>query len=119
MSQNPLNLVVWFLLEIAALVAMGYWGWRQGHGFMRYVLALGVPTLAAALLGIFRVPDDPGPAPVAVPGGARLVLEVAYFAFAVCSLYVSSARAAAWTLGIVIVVRYAVSYDRIILLLKT
>ncbi len=29
MAFNPLNLALRFLLEVAALVAMGYWGWNK------------------------------------------------------------------------------------------
>ena len=113
MSQNPINLAVRFFLEIAALVSMGYWGWRQGEGILRYALLLGVPLVAATLWGIFRVPGDPGDAPVPVPGVVRLLLEAVFFAFSTWALYASDARTAAWVFGIVVIVHYALSYDRI------
>jgi hypothetical protein len=72
MSQNALNLAVRFLLELAALYAFGRWGWNQRADFMRYVLMIGLPLIAATLWGVFRVPGDAsanGNAPVAVRAG--------------------------------------------------
>ena len=121
MSQNPLNLAVRFLLEIAALIAIGYWGWTAGQGALRYVLAIGAPLLAAALWGVFAVPGDrsrSGGAPVPVPGWIRLLLELGMFGFAVWGLYSTGTTTAAWILGSVVLVHYGLSYDRILWLLK-
>jgi hypothetical protein len=118
MSQHPVNLAVRFFLEIAALVAMGYWGWRHADGLVRYGLTVGVPLVAATLWAVFRVPGDPGPAPVAVPGAARLALEAAFFGFAVWALYSSDVKKGALTLAIVVILHYAISTDRIGALLR-
>ncbi|MCI0714312.1 MAG: YrdB family protein, partial [Chloroflexi bacterium] len=75
MSKNPLNLALRFFLELAALYAMGYWAWTQNEGLLRIVLTIGLPLVAAAMWGVFRVPGDPKDAPVAIPGWLRLVLE--------------------------------------------
>jgi hypothetical protein len=58
MSTHPLNLVLRFVLELAALAGMGIWGWQQGNGAMAYVLAIGVPVLAAGIWGTFAVRGD-------------------------------------------------------------
>jgi hypothetical protein len=113
LSANPINLALRFLLELAALLAMGAWGWRQGEGVVRFILAFGVPLLAAAVWGVFRVPNDPGKAPVVVPGVLRLALELAYFAFAVWALFDIGAQAWGWALGVIVVLHYLVSYDRV------
>lgn len=121
MSQNPLNLAIRFILEIVALVAIGYWGWTRGSGAVRYLLTIGLPLLAAVMWGVFAVPGDrsrSGSAPVPVPGWLRLSLELGLFGFAVWGLYDAGAATAAWLLGAVVVVHYAVSYDRILWLLK-
>jgi hypothetical protein len=121
MSQNPLNLAVRFLLEIAALVAIGYWGWTWGQGALRYGLAIGGPLLAAVMWGVFAVPGDrsrSGSAPVPVPGWVRLLLELALFAFAVWALYDTGATTAAGILGAIVLVHYGSSYDRVLWLLK-
>jgi protein involved in polysaccharide export with SLBB domain len=58
MGQNPLNLALRFVLEIVALIAVGYWGWTAATGVLGYVLAIGLPLLAAVFWGTFRVPGD-------------------------------------------------------------
>ncbi len=116
MGSHPVNLAVRFLLELAAYVAMGYWGWTRREGPLRYVLAIGIPVLAAILWATFAVPDDPsrsGKAPVPVPGILRLVLELAFFAFATWALYDTGNTVLSLILAVVVVVHYAVSYDRI------
>lgn len=113
MSHNPINLALRFVLELVALFAIGYWGWTQHTGILQPLLGIGLPLLAAAAWGTFRVPDDPGKAPVAVPGWVRLLLEVVYFGGAVIGLAAASQPTAALILGIVTAVHYALSYDRI------
>lgn len=118
MSQNPLNLILRFILEIAALIAQGYWGWTQHEGIARLLLGIGIPLIFAALWGIFRVPGDPKDAPVAVPGVVRLLLEAAFFGAAVGLLIAANQQSAATLLGILTLVHYVFSYDRIVWLLK-
>jgi len=118
LSAHPVNLALRFLLELTALLAMGVWGWRQGEGGLRYVLAVGIPLAAAAVWGTFRIPNDPGKAPVAVPGILRLALELAYFAFATWALFDIGAELPGWIFGIVTAIHYLVSYDRVGRLLR-
>ena len=114
MSNNPINLALRFILELAGLAAMGYWGWTTHDGVGRYVWGFGLPVLAAAVWGVFRVPGDPGDAPVAVSGVVRLLLEAAYFGGAVGLLYAAGRESAALILGVVVVLHYLASYDRVI-----
>ena len=118
MGQHPINLAVRFMLEILALVAMGAWGWSRGDGLLRFVWALLIPLLAAALWGVFRGHGDPGDAPIAVPGVVRLLLELAFFGFATWALYRSVSIQAAWIFGIITLVHYSVSYDRVLWLIE-
>lgn len=121
MISSPMNLALRFLLEIAALAAIAYWGWHQASGALRYLLAVGMSFLAALVWGTFRVPGDAsasGKAPVAIPGLVRLVVELALFGFAVWGLLSEGANTAGWTLGGVVLLHYLVSYDRILWLLK-
>ena len=118
MSQNPINLVVRFVLELAALVAVGAWGWSQHDGLARVLLGIGLPVLMATAWGVFRVNGDPKAAPVPVAGWVRLLLEAAYFGAAVLALYAGGRTDLAVVFGLIVVVHYAVSYDRIAWLLR-
>jgi len=121
MSQNPINLAVRFILELAALAALAYWGWTQHTGVLRYLLTIGLPVLGAVLWGVFAVPGDrsrSGDAPVPVPGILRLLLELLLFGFAAWCLYDAGLVLLANIFGIVVLVHYIISYDRIIWLLR-
>jgi hypothetical protein len=121
MSQNPANLAVRFLLELAALFALSYWGWMRHAGALRYVLVIGLPLLAGFIWGAFRVPGDAsasGRAPVPVPGWLRLAFELALFGFAAWAFFDAGAAGAGWVFGAVAFVHYLLSYDRIGWLLK-
>ena len=117
MGSHPVNLAVRFLLELTALLATGIWGWRQGEGWIRFVLALGIPVILAAIWGTFAVPDDPsrsGSAPIVVPGIIRLAIELAIFAFATSALHDLSATRLSLIFGIIVTIHYIISYDRIV-----
>ncbi len=107
------NEVLRFLLELAALAAMALWGWTTNDGVMRWIAAIGVPLVAAAGWGVFRVPGDPGPAPVAVPGVVRLALEIVFFATAAVLLYVAGQPLPAVAFSALVLLHYAVGYRRI------
>jgi len=113
MSNNPINLAVRFLLELAALAALGSWGFHASQGPLRYVLAVMTPVAAAAIWGVFRIPGDPGPAPVATPGPVRLAIEIAYFTLASLGLAAAGYSRLAWILGGLVLLHYIVSFDRV------
>lgn len=120
MGSNPINLGIRFLLEVVALVATGMWGWRQSDGWLRFVLAIGIPIILAAVWGTFAVPDDPsrsGAAPVATPGIVRLIIELGIFAFATWAFYDMGMNKASLIFGVVVILHYLFSYDRVIWLL--
>lgn len=121
MSSNPLNLALRFILEIAALFALGYWGWTQHDGLWRFVWSIGLVILAAVVWGTFAVPNDPsrsGKAPVQVPGIVRLVIELLLFAAGVWAFTAAGQPVWGTVLGVFTILHYAISYDRIIWLLK-
>jgi len=112
MNTNPINLAVRFLLEISMLIILGCWGWHISAGWMQYAAALILPVIAATLWGVFRIQNDPKPAPVEVPGIVRLLLEWVLFGSAIFALF----SLVYFTLGIIMTVivklHYIVSYDR-------
>lgn len=119
--MNALNLGLRFLLELAALGAMGVWGWSAATGVLRYGLAIGLPLLAAVAWGTFAVPDDPsrgGTPVVVVPGAVRLVLELAFFGAAAWALRDLGRPQLGLGFAIVVALHYAVAYPRIAWLLQ-
>jgi hypothetical protein len=121
MGTNPINLGIRFILELVALYAFGRWGWEQSTGWVRFVLALGLPLLAMSLWGTFAVPDDPsrsGRAPIPVPGAIRLFLELIFFALATWVFFDLGISRWGTIVGVVVLIHYVISYDRIGWLLK-
>jgi hypothetical protein len=115
-GSHPINLAVRFVLEVAGLCALAYWGWTQSDGMLRFVFALGIPAVAATLWGTFAVPNDPsrsGKSPVPVPGIVRLFLELAFFGIGVWALHDAGLESPSLIFAAVTVVHYVVSYDRI------
>ena len=118
MSQNPLNLALRFLLELAILGALGYWGWTQHSGAWRILLGIGAPLIAAILWATFRVPGDGGAPIVTTPGPIRLMLEAILFICATLALVSAQQHRLATVFAIVSALHYAASYDRIVAFLR-
>jgi len=118
MSKHPLNLALHFVLEVAALVAMGYWGWTTHSGGLRWALVIGLPVVWSILWGTFRIDGEPGKAPIAVRGWVRLLLEGAFFGSACALLYLANRPILALVLTLAVIIDYSASYDRIVRLLR-
>jgi hypothetical protein len=118
MSNHPLNLALRFALELAMLFAFAYWGWTQHEGVWRILWGAGMPLVASAIWGVFRTRGDHGKGLLDVPGPVRLLTEWALFALAV-ALYGTAGRyAAASIMGLLVILHYMASYDRVAWLLK-
>lgn len=118
---HPVNLAVRFVLELAALVALAIGGYAAGTGAMAWILAIGLPGVAALAWGVFNVPGDrsrSGAAPVPVPGIVRLLVELDIFGAAVILGWFAS-PALAIGLLVAVVIHYALSRDRVKWLLET
>jgi hypothetical protein len=112
-----------FLLELGLLAGLGYWGWHLGNGGAAgAALAVVFPLVAAVLWAVFRVPNDPSANPraiVPVHGWLRLAMEVALIGLAAYGVWTSGSRAAAETLLTAAVIQYAVTWERIVWLLRS
>ena len=94
------NLTVAFLLELCALVALGYWGVRTGSGLpTKMLFGIGAPLLAAVLWGLFASPR----APIAEPL-ARIGVQMAFFGSAGAALYDTGHRALAVTFILLVII---------------
>ena len=121
MGSHPINLAIRFLLELIALLAIGFWGWNQSEGWLQYILAFGLPIILASIWGTFAVPNDPsrsGKAPVPIPGILRLAIELIFFSIATWTLYELGYSNLALLFGAIALIHYFISYDRIIWLIK-
>jgi hypothetical protein len=101
------NLALRFLLELCALGALGYWGFKTGGGAIaKITLGVGAPLVAAVVWGTFLSPR----APVALPGLLVLVLQALVFASAAAGLVATGHRTLALVFGVVVVVNAVLLY---------
>jgi hypothetical protein len=115
------NLVLRFLLELAALAGLAFAGWRLFDGPVAILMAVLLPLLAATAWGVFTVPDDPsrsGKSPVAVPGAVRLAVELIVLFGGAVAFAVAGAPAVAAVLGALIVLHLVFSGRRLRWLLR-
>ena len=77
------NLALRFLLELAVLAALAFWGFQlHGPAVVRVLAGLGAPLTAAVVWGAFASPR----AAVALPPGATLAVQAAVLAAGVVAL---------------------------------
>ena len=77
------NLVLRFLLELCALVALAYWGFQIGRGLtVKIGLGIGAPLLAAVVWGTLIAPN----AAVHLPGLIPFVLGLVILGLAAVAL---------------------------------
>jgi hypothetical protein len=114
MTLQTAGLGLHFLLELCALAALAYWGWQAPPNLLlKLTLSVGTPFVAAIVWGTFRVPNDPGRAPVAIAGWLRLVLEFAVFGSAIASLAVAGHTLLATLFGLAVLVDYLIMHARV------
>jgi len=119
--MSSANLALRFVLELAALGALGWWGWAQTDSWWRIVSAITVVLFAAILWGTFAVPHDPsrgGSGLVHVPGVARLMLELLIFGVAAYALRSIGQSTLALAFTVLVLIHYAWSYERVAWLIK-
>lgn len=92
------NAALRFLLEVAALVILGYWGYRSADGpLLKVVLGLGLPLLVAVVWGMLGSPA----APYRLGEGPRLLLEVVILGGATLAIYDMDRVATALAFGVI------------------
>src|SRR4051794_11095392 len=95
------NLTLRFLLELAALVALGYWGFTVGDGPLgKALLTLGAPLAAIVLWSLFGAPRAWRP----LTGPWHLLLDAVVFGSAVPALMAAGQPVLALVFGVLLVV---------------
>jgi Protein of unknown function (DUF2568) len=101
------NLALRFLLELCALGALGYWGFKTGNGAIAKIgLGIGAPLVAAVVWGTFVSPQ----APVQLPWLVVLVLQVLVFGSAAAALVATGHRTLALVFGVIVVINTILLY---------
>jgi hypothetical protein len=93
----PANLVLRFVLELAAFAAIGYWAWTAADGWLRPVLTVAAVGAVIVVWGLFVSPK----AKVDTPAWARFAIEVAVWIAAGAALYAAGSEGLA--IGFVVV----------------
>lgn len=113
------NLALRFVLELLALVAVGYWGFTLSAPLGLQMLAgLGLPLVLATVWAVFRVAGDGGEPIVVVTGPVRLLLEAAVFGTALALLVAADASRLAAALALVLLLHYGLDLPRVATLLR-
>jgi len=97
---KQLNLGVRFLLEILALIILGYWGFKTQHGtILKVVIGIGAPLLFAVIWGMFGAPK----ARFGLRGFPFLFLELIVFGLPFVALLVTEKTTLASLYGVVVI----------------
>jgi uncharacterized membrane protein YoaK (UPF0700 family) len=92
-----LFLIFRFAIEICFLIAIGYWGWRQGFSLAERIgLAAAAVFVTAVVWGVFVSPK----ARVRLPENLRLTVELLVVAAAVAALRATGRVRPALLLGV-------------------
>lgn len=98
------NLALAFLLELAMLAALCYWGFQAGDGWLAKVaLGVGVPLGVAVLWGLFMAPR----AAIRVARPIYWLLFVVFFGGAALALAFAGQPALAIVFAVVVVLNRA------------
>ena len=98
--MGQLNLVLKFVLELAALAALGVWGASIADGAAAVLLAIGLPAVVAGLWGTLAAPR----ARHRLPLRLRAPFELGVFALATFALWRAGWAAAAVAFAVVAIV---------------
>jgi hypothetical protein len=102
-----INDAVRFLVELAVLVAVGYWGFHDHSRWAaKLVLGVGGPVLIATAWGIWMAPQSNRRA----PEGMRALLEVLIFGLATAALVASTGAVLAVIFAVVATVNAALDH---------
>jgi hypothetical protein len=94
-----------FLLELAALAAVGVWGYHVGSGTaVKVGLAVALPVIVAVVWGLFAAPR----ARFTLPLWGVLLVKALVFAAATMALYATGYHGLALAFAVVVIVNTAI-----------
>ena len=106
MALKTANLGVRFLLELAALAALAYWGSQTGPLAVSVVLAIAAPLAGAVVWGIFAAPKSRH----RLRGARRLIVEIPFFGAAAAGLAATGQWVLAAIFAVVVVLSELMTY---------
>ena len=98
------NLALRFMLELCALAALGYWGWRTAdRPVLKVAVGLSLPVVVAVLWGIFVAPN----AAVPLPGVLTFMVALVILELAAASLVAAGHLVLGIAFGVLVLVNAA------------
>jgi hypothetical protein len=94
------NLLLRFLLELAAIVAVAYWGYHAVSGPVRLVLAVAAPIALIVFWAVVVAPGASNP----IPGTTRMLIGSAVLLLAAGALYLAGQRPPALGMAVLVIV---------------
>lgn len=87
-ADRGANLALRFLLELAAVAIVAYWGWSAGPGAWGWAVAVAAPLALVAVWVLFVSPK----ATIDLPRPARFALELGVWSAAAAALWAAGHR---------------------------
>jgi hypothetical protein len=100
------SLLLRFIIELCALAALSYWGFRAREGLASYGYGIGAPIAAAVIWGLFIAPRSAFPTTEPVKGALALLV----FAAAAVALWTAGRQTLALVFAGVAVANAAALY---------
>jgi hypothetical protein len=104
---KPTNLALRFFLEIASLIAVGYWGFYSGQNLLQDILlGIGLPFVMAVIWGMFVSPK----ARMRLPEIGRLAIELLVFGGGVLALFGMGRPTLATILAVLVLIHLPLTF---------
>ena len=95
-----------FLLQIALLASLAYWGFSQQVGALQWALGVGAPLVIAVVWGRFIAPKASHP----TSDPPRLLLELAVIAAGVAALFAAAETVLALVFAALVLVHLSLTF---------
>ena len=100
------NLGLRFPLEVGALAAVGYWGWKTGDGLLGWVLEIGAIAAVIAVWALFVSPKHT----IETSKQVAFAIELAVWLAAAAAVYTTGHEALGLAFGAISMASGALNY---------